>query len=182
MKRLLTTVAVVVSMVAVGNAQRLPGDVTPDHYQITLAPDLNNATFTGEETIEVRVLKPTSNIVLNAADIKFSEATVTAGTSSQPATVTTDDKAEMATVALAKVVAAGPATIRIKFSGVLNEQLRGFYLSKTKQRNYAVTQFEATDARRAFPCFDEPAMKATFEIGAVVKKGADITGPRTARN
>ncbi|MBZ5628765.1 MAG: ERAP1-like C-terminal domain-containing protein [Acidobacteriia bacterium] len=171
MKRLLAAVALLLSMAAVGNAQRLPGDVVPSHYQVTLAPDLKNATFSGEETIEVRILKPTSNIVLNSAEIKFEDVTVTSGASTQTAKVTTDEKAEMATLALADAAPAGPATIHIKFTGTLNDALRGFYLSKTKARNYAVTQFEATDARRAFPCFDEPAMKATFDISAVVDAG-----------
>jgi aminopeptidase N len=109
--------------------------------------------------------------VLNSAEIKFDEASVTSGGSTQTAKVTADDKSEMATLALPNAVAAGPATIHIKFTGILNDQLRGFYLSKTKTRNYAVTQFEATDARRAFPSFDEPAMKATFDITLVVDNG-----------
>ena len=57
------------------------------------------------------------------------------------------------------------------YTGILNDKLRGFYLSKTKLRNYGVTQFEATDARRAFPCFDEPALKATFDVTLVVDAG-----------
>ncbi len=60
---------------------------------------------------------------------------------------------------------------RWTFTGVLNDKLRGFYLSKTKERNYAVTQFESTDARRAFPCFDEPALKATFDVSLTVDAG-----------
>ncbi len=187
MKRLLSVVAVLLFIAGLGNAQRLPGDVVPSHYQITLAPDLKGATFEGEETIEVRVLKPTSNIVLNAAEIKFGDVTVTSGSATQTAKVTADAKSEMATLALGNAVPAGPATIHIKFAGTLNNDLRGFYLSKTKQRNYAVTQFEATDARRAFPSFDEPAMKATFDLSVVVDKGdtaisnskivADTPGP-----
>ncbi len=155
----------------VANAQRLPGDVIPSHYQITLIPDLKNATFTGEETIDVRLLKPTVNIVLNSAEITFGDVTVASGAVTQQAKVATDEKAEMATLTVPNALLAGPATIHIKFSGILNSQLRGFYLSKSKTRNYAVTQFEATDARRAFPCFDEPAMKATFDLTAVVDKG-----------
>ncbi len=60
---------------------------------------------------------------------------------------------------------------QVAFTGVLNDKLRGFYLSKTKARNYAVTQFESTDARRAFPCFDEPALKATFDVSLTVDAG-----------
>ncbi len=171
MKRLLIVMALLLLMAGVGNAQRLPGDVVPNHYQITLAPDLKSATFAGEEKIEVRLLKPLTNIVLNAAEIKFGDVTVTSGSSTQTAKVTTDEKAEMATLALANAVPAGAASIHIKFTGTLNDQLRGFYLSQTKRRNYAVTQFEATDARRAFPSFDEPAMKATFDLSAVVNAG-----------
>ena len=60
--------------------------------------------------------------------------------------------------------------MNIEYTGILNNELRGFYLSKTAKRNYAVTQFEATDARRAFPSFDEPAFKATFDITLVIDK------------
>ena len=187
MKRVFPLCVLLLTAIVAAQAQRLPGDVVPSHYQITLAPDLKNATFTGEETIEVRVLKPTSNIVLNAAEIKFGEVTVKAGSSSQSAKVTTDEQKEMATLTVGNPVPAGPAAIHIKFTGTLNDQLRGFYLSKTKARNYAVSQFEATDARRAFPSFDEPAMKATFNLSVVADSGdtaisnskiaADTPGP-----
>ena len=63
---------------------------------------------------------------------------------------------------------AGKATLYIQYTGILNNELRGFYLSKTDHRNYAVTQFESTDARRAFPCFDEPAFKATYDISLII--------------
>ena len=126
MKRWMGVIAFLLSIAAMGNAQRLPGDVVPSHYQVTLSPDLKNATFEGEETIDVRVLKPTSNIVLNAAEIKFGDVTVTSGSATQAAKVTTDEKAEMATLAMANAVPAGPATIHIKFTGTLNDELRGF--------------------------------------------------------
>jgi len=66
----------------------------------------------------------------------------------------------------------GPAEIRIAYTGVLNDKLRGFYLSTDASgRRYAVTQFEATDARRAFPGFDEPALKATFDVSMTIDRG-----------
>ncbi|MGZ4811441.1 MAG: M1 family metallopeptidase, partial [Terriglobales bacterium] len=108
MKRLFAGVAMLLAIMAVGLAQRLPGDVIPTHYQITLTPNLKNATFDGEETIQVRLTKPLSKIVLNAAEIKFVDATVASGATNQTAKVTTDDKAEMATLALANAVPAGP--------------------------------------------------------------------------
>jgi aminopeptidase N len=171
MKKEIVLVTLILFLAAVAPAQRLPGDVLPDHYQITLTPDLATATFSGEETVEVRLLQPTSAIVLNAAEIKFGEVTVTAGGRTQTAKVTGDETKDTATLALKKVVPAGKASLHIKFTGKLNDKLRGFYLSQTKRRRYAATQFEATDARRAFPSFDEPAMKAVFELTAVVDKG-----------
>lgn len=155
----------------IADAQRLPAGVVPQHYTLTLTPDLKAATFTGEESIELHVKEPTSTITLNAAEITFQSVTVEADGVRQTATVALDDEKQQATFTLAHPLAAGKATIAISYTGILNNQLRGFYLSKTAVRNYAVTQFEATDARRAFPSFDEPAFKATFDISLVVDRG-----------
>lgn len=151
--------------------QRLPQDVVPQDYNLTFTPDLAAATFTGEETIQVTLQKPTGSITLNSAEIQFQKASITQSGNTQEARVSLDAQKEQATLTVPTQLAAGPATIHIQFSGVLNDKLRGFYLAKTKQRRYATTQFESTDARRAFPCFDEPAFKATFEITLVVDKG-----------
>ena len=89
----------------------------------------------------------------------------------QKAKVTLDKGKQMATLAVGEIARRGPATIQIHFTGLLNDELRGFYLGKDEQgRKYAVTQFEATDARRAFPSFDEPAYKATFDITVIADK------------
>ncbi|MGH9521138.1 MAG: M1 family metallopeptidase [Terriglobales bacterium] len=170
MKRLIV-VAILLSLALTAAAQRLPGTAIPSHYKLTLTPDLKNATFTGDEVIDVNVPKPTTDIVLNSADIDFGDVTITSGGKSQKATVTTDSKAEMATLKVAQPIPAGPANLHIQYKGILNDKLKGFYLSKTKERNYAVSQFEATDARRAFPSFDEPDLKATFDITLVVDQG-----------
>jgi aminopeptidase N/puromycin-sensitive aminopeptidase len=77
----------------------------------------------------------------------------------------------MATFTVPNPIPAGPADIHIRYTGVLNDKLRGFYLSETSRRRYAVTQYEATDARHAMPSFDEPAYKAVFRITLVVDKG-----------
>ena len=87
------------------------------------------------------------------------------------ADVDEDAAKEQATFNFNKTLPAGRITLNIEYSGILNGQLRGFYLSKTEKRNYAVTQFEPTDARRAFPSFDEPAFKATFDVSLIVDKG-----------
>ena len=171
MKKILVCLLVVLGLAVFGQAQRLPETAVPNSYKLTFTPNFTNDTFGGDEIIQVNVPKATSKIVLNAAEIKFDDVTIEAGGKSQKATATADEKNEMATLAVPNEIPAGAATIRIKFTGILNDKLRGFYLSKTDKRKYAVTQFEATDARRAFPCWDEPAYKATFDISIVADKG-----------
>jgi len=152
-------------------AQRLPESALPDSYQISFTPDFQKDNFAGDETIQVRILKPTLQIALNSAEIEFQKATVTSNGLEQPATVTLDKDKEMATLSLDNAIGPGPATIRLQFRGILNDELRGLYLGKDRDGNkYAVTQFEATDARRAFPSFDEPAYKATFDITVTTEK------------
>jgi aminopeptidase N len=152
-------------------AQRLPSTAVPQHYDLSVAPDLAAATFRGTEAIRVSIPAPTKTIVLNAAEITFDTVTIDASGRSQPATVTLDPKQEQATFTVPQALPRGDATIHIRYQGILNNQLRGLYLSKGKQRRYAVSQLEATDARRMFPCFDEPALKATFSLTAVIDKG-----------
>lgn len=144
-------------------AQRLPDTVRPEHYSLHLTPDLQAATFAGTESIDVEMLSPSTTITLNAAEIRF----VSVKAADETAVVTTDDAKEQATFTFRHPLS-GKVKLQIEYTGLLNDKLRGFYLSKTKARNYAVTQFEPTDARRAFPSFDEPAYKATFDIALTV--------------
>jgi len=152
-------------------AERLPRTVVPDHYDLAFTIDLDRERFAGEETIAVRVGEPTSRVVLNAVGLDLSDVTIVTTGSTQTAAVTLSQAEETATLSVPQPIGPGAATIRIRFSGALNTRLRGLYLSKTAKRKYAVTQFEATDARRAFPCFDEPALKATFSLKATVDRG-----------
>ncbi|HTV06685.1 MAG TPA: M1 family metallopeptidase [Acidobacteriaceae bacterium] len=153
------------------HAQRLPQAVNPEHYQLVLIPNLKTATFTGSEKIDVVLKQPMDAITLNAAQITFKTVTADLNGQTLTANVTQDAQKQQATFHFDKTLPAGPLTLSIAYSGILNGQLRGFYLSKTKRRNYAVTQFEPTDARRAFPSFDEPAFKATYSVSLVVNKG-----------
>jgi puromycin-sensitive aminopeptidase len=147
---------------------RLPRHVVPTRYDIRLEPDLLTATFTGDERVAVTVSEATAEIVLNAAELTVREATVAdARGRTLRATATVDAEAERCRLAFDETLAPGPWTLRIVFAGTLNDKLRGFYRSTYKDpggatRTLAATQFEATDARRAFPCWDEPAFKAVF--------------------
>jgi len=163
--------AAVVLTALPASAQRLPTIVTPDHYDLAFVVDLARERFDGTETIKVKVAEPTSKIVLHAAEIDFREVTIGAGAAAQTATVTLDEPSQTATLTVAKPIDRGQTEIRIRYGGILNSQLRGFYVSKTPLRKYAVTQFEATDARRAFPSFDEPAFKATFAVTLTIDRG-----------
>jgi aminopeptidase N len=185
--RFLTALAASLLAALPASAQRLPTIVTPSHYDLKFAVDLARERFEGTETIRVQVAEPTAKVVLHAYEIAFHEVTIGAGAAAQKAAVTLDEASQMATLTVPKALPKGATEIHATFSGVLNTQLRGFYVSKTKLRKYAVTQFESTDARRAFPCFDEPAFKATFAITLTIDRGdtaisngkvmADVPGP-----
>ena len=182
----------VIALAPHARAQRLPTTAWPRHYSLTLTPDLKAATFAGVETIDISLEDPVNTISLNAAEIAFESVTVTARGKQQKATVALDKEKEQATFTFTDLIPAGEAKLTIVYSGILNNELRGFYLSKTARRNYAVTQFESTDARRAFPSFDEPLFKATFDVSLVVDSGdtaisngpieADTPGPAAGKH
>ncbi len=171
MKRILVLALMSLAACLCTWGQRLPDTVVPESYDLTLEPDLAKATFSGEEVIHVTVSKPTTAVTLHSAELEFQQVTITAGGTQQTATASFDPNSEQAALTVAKELGKGPAEIHIRFSGTLNGQVHGFYLSQTKRRRYAVTQFEATDARRAFPCFDEPAFKAVFRISLITDQG-----------
>ncbi|MCU1347448.1 MAG: Peptidase rane alanine aminopeptidase [Acidobacteria bacterium] len=156
-----TTLATLTPLLA---ATRLPVHVVPGHYALTIAPDLASETFTGSETIDVELKEPVDTVTLHAVELNLHDVTI----GGKPAVVTVDATNEVVTLKVAEPLPAGRAQIAIAFDGKLSQGLRGLYLSRTAKRKYAVTQFEAMSARRAFPCFDEPAMKATFDVTLVV--------------
>ena len=171
MKSALIACGICLWLTAPALAQRLPGTVLPVHYALWFAPDLRANNFRGHETIRVRLTASSRAITLNAAELTFADVSISAGGRTQSASVRLDDAAETATLTVPLPIPAGAATIEIAFTGVLNDKLRGFYRSRANGRSYAVTQMEATDARRAFPCFDEPAYKATFDLSLMVDSG-----------
>ncbi|CAN5669230.1 M1 family metallopeptidase [soil metagenome] len=148
---------------------RLPTTVLPSHYALVLAPDLEAATFTGTAEVTVSVVEAVDEIVLHALDLDITEAWLTNGTQRLEATTTLEAESEAAVLALSGTAEPGEWTLHTSFTGELNDKLVGFYRSTFTDdhgvvRTLATTQFESTHARRAFPCWDEPAFKATYAI------------------
>lgn len=154
---------------------RLGSSVVPLEYDIQLHPDLENFTFAGVETITLKILKPTKTLTLHSKEIDIETASVAVKKDKIFAKISYDEKSETATFVFPKAIPKGKIKITLTFKGILNDKMRGFYRSsyvyEGKVHNMATTQFEATDARRAFPCFDEPAHKAVFHVSLVVPKG-----------
>ena len=153
----------------------LPVNIRPIRHDLSLAPDLAGFTFEGEQTIDLEVLTPTSSIVMHCAEIEVSSATlvVDGGSTLVPESIDYDADLETVTFSFGEELQAGRGSLAMVFTGELNDRLRGFYRSRYtddagNERYLATTQFEATDARRAFPCWDEPSWKAAFQITLVV--------------
>ena len=160
---------------ASNNPHRLPSFVVPSHYRISLQPNLEEAIFSGNVEIEVEVHQLTDNIQINSAELKISNAYVRSdsGTETMAIEIVHDEDMERATLFFSSEVTPGAYTIVAEFTGILNDQLRGFYRSRFKddegvEHTIATTQFESTHARRAFPCFDEPAFKASYGVTLIV--------------
>ena len=156
---------------------RLPRTVIPSHYELTLTPDLGDASFAGHVVADVAVVEPVSEIVLNTAELTLRDVTLFNSDGQRlQATVDTDEAAERSTLHLDGTAAEGAWKLDISFDGILNDDLRGFYRSvytdpNGVEKTIATTQFEATEARRAFPCWDEPDLKATYGVTLIVDDG-----------
>ncbi len=153
---------------------RLPRSVVPRRYELSLEPDLEEARFRGREIITVEVVDAVDEIVLNVVDLEIDEAWLEGpGERRLDLDVTLRDDTQRLHLGVAELVGPGEHRLHLGFRGTLNDKLRGFYLSvftdaEGHERVIATTQMEATDARRAFPCFDEPDFKAVFAVTLVV--------------
>ncbi|KAH8890987.1 hypothetical protein GQ53DRAFT_747240 [Thozetella sp. PMI_491] len=156
----------------------LPANVIPRHYHVTLEPDFKNLNFTGTVVVDLDVAEDSKSISLHTAEIEVHGATLrSAGQviSSTPA-IAYDEAAQVTKFDFDNGVAQGTAAqLEVKFTGILNDKMAGFYRSTYKNPDgtdgiLAVSQMEPTDARRAFPCFDEPSLKAEFTITLIADK------------
>ena len=173
---------------AEAKSYRLPTTVIPERYELRLTPDLTSWTFTGREKVSIQITEAVRDIILNAAELelhrvslKRSDGKVLEGRA------ILDPANERATLSFPETLAVGKAELMVEFSGILNDKLHGFYRSTYKgadgqDKPLASTQFESTDARRAFPCWDEPALKAVFQVALVVdEKLTAISNARVIR-
>lgn len=178
---------------------RLPKHIQPERYKILVKPDLKGLVFEGEETIYLKLTKPAKEIILHSKELKIWDVKIKfknknprfhpmlrdapsftnglenrQGYEKQAKIKITNQNVKFETITLTSKhkIPSGKAELSLKFKGILNDKMRGFYRSayfhKGKKRHLATTQFEATDARRAFPCFDEPHLKAVFDVSVIV--------------
>lgn len=157
---------------------RLPPLARPERYEIELKVDVERCLFTGSEVITLAVTEPTDVLVLNSLELNVEAANLEAPAGETlPATVTIEEQSQKARLGFGRRLEAGDGyKLHIAFDGPLNPQLRGLYRSTFtdaggSSHTIAATQFEAADARRAFPCWDEPEYKAVFSITLVVPEG-----------
>ncbi len=154
--------------------QTLGTNVTPSHYTLKFTPNLKTFKFHCEESIEAHVKKKTTKIKLNASNLKVRSAFLNSkGARLKAKSIKLDQKNEELALSFQKAFA-GKVTIEITFDGENKDSLSGFYRSTYKKNGkeqvMLTSQFEAADARAAFPCFDEPEFKAIFDVSFVIPK------------
>jgi aminopeptidase N len=152
---------------------KLPKSVVPLHYAIELTPDLESLKLAGVETIDIEVREPTARLVVNAIETSF--GSVTLDDDMQRAVIALDASAETATLTFAQPIATGPHRLRIDFTSRINKFGTGlFYVDYPTDKGVKrliSSKLEPADARRIFPCWDEPAFKATFALTVTVPRG-----------
>ncbi|MET0908203.1 MAG: M1 family metallopeptidase, partial [Ilumatobacteraceae bacterium] len=159
------------------NPYRLPRSIIPSRYDVELAPDLAAASFSGIVRIEIDIVEATAEVVLNAMELTI-RSIVLEPADGSPVAVTheLDESTERMIIRAGSDLPLGRAVLTIEFDGVLNDRLRGFYRSTFTddagaEQVIATSQMQATDCRKAFPCWDEPAFKAVFGTTLVVDDG-----------
>ncbi len=154
---------------------KLPKEVVPNEYAIRIVPNLQKLTFAGLETVAIEVKKPVKKIVLNALELQITAASID-DEPLAPKDIVLDPATQTLTLTPQSELAAGAHAVALHFKGKINAQGQGLFYARyeeqgTKAKKIMLgTQFEATDARRMFPCWDEPSFRARFQLTTVVPK------------
>jgi len=152
---------------------KLPKQVVPLEYSIRIVPDVSKFTFSGSETVKLKASAPVHELVLNSLELEIAKASID-GTQLSPAAIKLDPNNELLTIALPNELAIGEHSLALEFSGTITPKGRGFYYMPYQEQGTGAkkmalgTQFEPSDARRFFPCWDEPSFRARFQLTAVV--------------
>ncbi|XP_042437231.1 aminopeptidase M1-A-like [Zingiber officinale] len=156
---------------------RLPKFAIPHNYNISISVDFSQFTFLGAIEITIDIVSPTKYLVLNFVDLVIEHDSIWFGgglgcNGEHPSNIVEVKEDEILIIGFDDILPIGKGILGIRYNGTINDQLRGFYASAYEQygemQTMLVTQFEPTDARRCFPCWDEPAFKATFKIALEV--------------
>ncbi|KAL5490410.1 APE2 [Sanghuangporus weigelae] len=158
---------------------RLPLDVKPLHYDLIILTDLEKRTFEGSVAIDLEILKDTSSIVFHSSTLNIKDVSITTDSLKEPQAPTFqsfDAASERAYLKFPTVFSAGSkAQLKVNFDAQLTGSMMGYYYSTWekdgKKQYYTLTQFEPTAARRAFPCWDEPLLKATYSVTLISREG-----------
>ena len=152
---------------------KLPKQVVPLEYSIRIVPDLAKLAFAGSEKMKVKATASIRELVLNSAELEIAKASVD-GVQLSPDAIKLDPNNELLTIALPNELQAGEHVLGLEFSGKITPKGRGFYYMPYQEQGTGAkkialgTQFEPSDARRFFPCWDEPGFRASFQLTAVV--------------
>ncbi len=152
---------------------KLPKDVIPSQYAIRIVPNLDKLTFTGSETVQLEAKTPVKKLVLNALEMEIASVSID-GQALPKKAVALDPAEQTLTLNLPNELSSGAHELALKFTGKINPQGQGLFYARYQEEGSATkkillgTQFEPTDARRMFPCWDEPSFRAKFQLTAVV--------------
>ena len=152
---------------------KLPKNVVPTDYAVRIVPDIDKLTFAGTETVKLNVRREVRQLVLNALELKIEAASID-GKELPRSAIKIDTKNELLTLALPSELPTGEHTLALRFAGIINQQGQGLFYMRYQEQGTGArkimlgSQFEATDARRFFPCWDEPVFRARFQLTAVV--------------
>src|SRR6266568_5243453 len=156
-----------------GTPGKLPKQVVPLEYSIRIVPNVEKLTFTGSETVKLKSSTPVRELVLNSAELEIGKASID-GTSLAPAAIKLDSNSELLSIPWPNELPPGEHVLALEFGGKIAAKGRGLYYMPYQEQGTGAkkialsTQFEPSDARRFFPCWDEPSFRARFQVTAVV--------------